>query len=296
MSNRSGNAQRATKLIIWLACIVVVLLLLDQQGILNPVTASTARFLTPVTRTLTNIRLAISDTFGGIFGSSQAAQDLAAMQQRVTELENENLQLRSAAAENATLRRTAGMRERYGWRTVIGNVVSRSADAGNRLISIDRGSADGLAVGMPVVSHVNGSPDALIGLVDTVSQHNATVLLITDSRSVISGQVLAQVANEQEGGSISQPMGDVLGQWQLGSRLIMRHIDRDAKFNVGDDVLTAGISKALAFDAPAARIPPDVPIGRVSAIRPDGHGQQADIEPYFDPDVVRTVWIIVGED
>ena len=95
---------------------------------------------------------------------------------------------------------------------------------------------------------------------------------------------------------VSQPNGEVIGQWQLGSRLVMRKLDREAKIAPGDPVLSAGISRALLLDAPAARIPPNIPIGIVSAVRPSGHAQEADVQPYFDPDEVRTVWIIVGVD
>ena len=289
-AERKGGARRS-RIILWLSVLAVVLWTLDRQGILSPVTDQASHIFAPITRIFTSIRTGVGGFVGNLTNGADE-RELAGLHEQITQLQNENLTLRSAAAENTTLRRTAGMRERYGWQTTIANVIGRSPDNASRILTIDRGRADGLAVGMPVVSHTAGSPDALIGIIDTLTENTASVLLITDARSVVSGHVLHRGA----GGELTQPTGEIEGQWQLGSRLLMRKIERDAVVQVGDDVLTAGISQELAFDAPAARIPADVPIGTIIAVRADGHSQEVDVQPYFDPDQVRTVWIIVGAD
>lgn len=289
-AERKGGARRS-RIILWLSVLAVVLWMLDRQGILSPVTDQASHIFAPITRIFTSIRTGVGGFVGNLTNGADE-RELAGLHEQITQLQNENLTLRSAAAENATLRRMAGMRERYGWQTTIANVIGRSPDNASRILTIDRGRADGLAVGMPVVSHTAGSPDALIGIIDTLTENTASVLLITDARSVVSGHVLHRGA----GGELTQPTGEIEGQWQLGSRLLMRKIERDAVVQVGDDVLTAGISQELAFDAPAARIPADVPIGTIIAVRADGHSQEVDVQPYFDPDQVRTVWIIVGVD
>ena len=289
-AERKGGARRS-RIILWLSVLAVVLWTLDRQGILSPVTDQASHIFAPITRIFTSIRTGVGGFVGNLTNGADE-RELAGLHEQITQLQNENLTLRSAAAENATLRRMAGMRERYGWQTTIANVIGRSPDNASRILTIDRGRADGLAVGMSVVSHTAGSPDALIGIIDTLTENTASVLLITDARSVVSGHVLHRGA----GGELTQPTGEIEGQWQLGSRLLMRKIERDAVVQVGDDVLTAGISQELAFDAPAARIPADVPIGTIIAVRADGHSQEVDVQPYFDPDQVRTVWIIVGAD
>ena len=289
-AERKGGARRS-RIILWLSVLAIVLWTLDRQGILSPVTDQASHIFAPITRIFTSIRTGVGGFVGNLTNGADE-RELAGLHEQITQLQNENLTLRSAAAENATLRRMAGMRERYGWQTTIANVIGRSPDNASRILTIDRGRADGLAVGMPVVSHTAGSPDALIGIIDTLTENTASVLLITDARSVVSGHVLHRGA----GGELTQPTGEIEGQWQLGSRLLMRKIERDAVVQVGDDVLTAGISQELAFDAPAARIPADVPIGTIIAVRADGHSQEVDVQPYFDPDQVRTVWIIVGAD
>lgn len=289
---RRSATRRPRSLLLWLFCLTILLAVLDRQGLLAPVIGPASRALAPVQQGLGSARRAISDTFGNLTGSSDLQRENQQLKEELSRLRTENMAQQSALAENIELRRTAGMRERQGWRTTVANVIGRSPDSSTRVLTIDRGRRDGLAPGMPVVAHVAGSPDALIGLVDSLTDYTASILLITDARSNISGQILHRESDNQ----VSQPNGEVIGQWQLGSRLVMRKLDREAKIAPGDPVLTAGISRALLLDAPAARIPPNIPIGTVSAIRPSGHAQEADVQPYFDPDEVRTVWIIVGVD
>lgn len=279
--------------LVWLLLLCVLLYGADRQGWLAPATSRLAPVLQPVTHGLTTVRHSVGGWLSRVFGASDLERENTALREQLTTLKNENLSLQSAELENVRLRHTAGMRERYGWRTVLAAVVGRSPDSSVHQLTIDRGSREGLQLGMPVLSHVAGSPDALIGTIDQLTTDSATVLLITDVRSVISSYVLARI--DQTSAPL-QPTGQLEGQWQLGSRLVLRQIEREAEFSVGDNVLSAGISRAINFDAPAARIPPDIPIGTVHSREPDGHGQRAEVQPYFDPDQVQTVWIIVGVD
>lgn len=288
----SQAGRRPRLLLMWLCCLTIALMVLDRVGMLTPITEQTAKVLAPIERTFTSLRQTIGEAVGGLTNSSDVQQQNTALQAEITRLQNENLTLRGAAAENVQLRRTAGMRERHGWRTTIASVIGRSPDGATRMLTIDRGRADGLEIGMPVIAHVGGSPDALIGLIDSLTDQTATVLLITDARSVISGHILSKQTATVD----TQPVGEVVGRWQLGSRLEMHHLERDAPVAAGDYVLTAGISRAILADTPAARVPPDIPIGEVLTVQAAGNGQIAEIQPYFDPDQVRTVWIIVGGD
>ena len=290
---RRYNSRRPQLILWWLGVITVLLFVLDRQALLEPVKAHSSRVLAPVSRTLGSVRASAGSWFNDWQKGSDPEQENVRLKQEITRLQNENLALRGAEVENQRLRRTAGLKDRYGWQTITSNVVARSPDSALRTLTVDRGSNDGLLPGMAVISHVNGSPDALIGLIDDVQADSASVLLITDVNSVISGYVLHR---DSESNVLSQPTGEIWGQWQLGSRLLMRKIERDAKLTVGDDVLTAGISREIGVDMPVARVPANIPIGKVTTFHPEGNMQVADIQPYFDPEQVQLVWIIVGVD
>ncbi|HEY0738065.1 MAG TPA: rod shape-determining protein MreC, partial [Herpetosiphonaceae bacterium] len=161
-----------------------------------------------------------------------------------------------------------------------------STDNGRRIIRISKGKVDGIEAGMAVVSKEGGSPAALIGVVDRVYAQTADVLLITDYGSTISARTA---------GTETPAEGLIAGQWQLGSRIKLTDVSRDIPLEVGQYIITAGLSKALATDTPIAQVPPDVPIGTIISVDQTGHSQTAEVQPFVDPDRVRNIWVITGQ-
>jgi rod shape-determining protein MreC len=152
------------------------------------------------------------------------------------------------------------------------------------MIRIDRGEADGLKLGMAVVSKEGGSPAALIGVIDALYMQTADVLLITDYGSNISANTTQLV----------QAKGLVVGQWQLGSRIKLVDVEPSVPLAVNDYVVTAGLSKGLATDTPMAQVLANIPIGTVTSVERTNHTQTAEVQPFVDPDRVRNVWVITG--
>jgi rod shape-determining protein MreC len=136
-----------------------------------------------------------------------------------------------------------------------------------------------------VVAQEGGSPTSLIGVVDKVYAQNADVLLIIDYGSTISARTA---------GTETPADGLVTGQWQVGSRLKLSDVSRDAVLQPGHYVVTAGLSKALSTDTPIAQVPADVPIGTILEVKQAGHSQTAEVQPFVNPDRVRTLWVITG--
>ncbi|NJN19415.1 MAG: rod shape-determining protein MreC, partial [Oscillochloris sp.] len=166
-------------------------------------------------------------------------------------------------------------------------VAVRSPDAGRRVITIARGSDDEVQVGMAVIGQTPGGPAALIGIVESVTQRSAAILLITD----ISSQISARTLHEQRAS-----LGLLSGQWQRGSRLQLSQIDRSAPVTIGDPVVTAGLTGNLGLPLDLAAVPADIPIGSIDSITTSGQNQVAEIRPFADPDQVRYVWVILSHD
>ena len=139
---------------------------------------------------------------------------------------------------------------------------------------------------MAVVAKEGGSPPALIGVVDKVYAQAADVLLMTDYGSTISARTA---------GTPTPADGLIAGQWQLGSRIRLTDVSREVPLQVGQYIVTAGLSKGLATETPIAQVPPDVPIGTIINVTQSGHSQSAEVQPFVDPDRVRSVWIITGQ-
>jgi rod shape-determining protein MreC len=267
-----------------LAVAAVLLIVLDGQGIVDPIKGRAQAVLSPVERVLTQTRLRLQSASDALLGGNALRTRVAELEQEVSTLREENIRLQTMQAENTRLKIELGVRETWKWMTVPAAVVQSPAENGRRMIRIDRGKVDGLELGMAVAAKEGGSPAALIGVIDALYAQTADVLLITDYGSSISANTTQQV----------QAKGMVVGQWQLGTRIKLVDVEPSEPLAVNDYVVTAGLSHGLATDTPMARVLPNIPIGTVTHVTRTNHTQTAEVQPFVDPDRVRNVWVITG--
>jgi rod shape-determining protein MreC len=286
-NQRRSEPLRGRRISLLLALFLVALglILLDGQGLLDPVKSRAQRVLEPMAQTLTQARISVGDAVGGVTGRGAMQTEIDALKQQLSAAQDKNVKLEALLYENFQLKQQLQIQQTYGWSTVEARVVQGSADSGQRIVRINRGKQEGLAVGMAVVAKEGGSPAALIGVVDKVYAQAADVLLIIDYGSTISARTA---------GSDTPAEGLIAGQWQVGSRLKLTDVGRDVALVAGQYVVTAGLSQSLATNTPIAQIPRDVPIGTILATSQSGHSQTAEVQPFVDPDRVRDVWIITG--
>jgi rod shape-determining protein MreC len=217
------------------------LMILSQTGVLSPLEDLAAIPLNLVSGLFNNLALAV-------VGNVTDLAELQNLQQRNADLEEALAQFQ---AELVELREIASDYERLtqllDYTTTVQNQEFVAADVINvdqtglrRTITINRGTRDGLAQGMPVVTS-----QGLIGRILDVSASAARVLLITDRDSAISARLQS-----------SRAQGSVQGQ--LSGNLRMTMIPLDASVQVGDLVITSGLG---------GNLPPDLPIGVVTSIR-----------------------------
>ncbi len=281
------SPYRAPMMVLLLVLLALLLLVLDRSGRIGPFRSQAEALINPA---LTQMRH-LGDAISGI---GQEQGDIEALRAELEALRAENSQLKADAIrvqelllENARLREQVRIEQERPWQLLGADVSARTPDSGRRVITLAVGSQQGVRPGMAVIAREGSSPPALIGVLDTVGERSATVLLITDYSSAVSAQVYHSRG----------PVGGIVqGQWQRGSRLLLQEIDRTDTIAPGDVVVTAGLTAELNEDLPRAAIPKDVPIGVVEQVRPAGRGQVADLRPFVDPDRVRYAWVILSAD
>ena len=168
--------------------------------------------------------------------------------------DNQRLEAESRAAaelrrENEQLTGLLQLRNGLEYHTVAASVIARESSEARRALTIDRGSDDGLAPGMVVIS----AGGALAGRIVDVGPSFAHVVLISDSTSTVIGQLLS-----------STKTGKVIGQ--LGGALVMLDVDAAAKVTEGEEVFTAGIQLEGGIRSP---YPKGLLIGRVVDVTRD---------------------------
>jgi rod shape-determining protein MreC len=282
---QSGAPVHPALVALALLLLAVVLLLLDQMGVLAPLRGRVEQAISPVGGVIGGAREQAGGWLGGLGGQAQAEN--AALRQQVASLQATVVALQQVEVQNSTLRQQLEIKQQNLWaqHMVPAEVTLRSPDAGRRTMMLSIGADSGVKEGMAVIGQQGSSPPALVGIIEQVGPNTATVLLITDSGSQVSARVLHGPASAT---------GVVRGQWQRGSRLRLEQVVIGSALESGDPVVTAGLTQQLGVDLPLRAIPAGIPVGTVEQTGADGRSLVATLRPFVDPDQVRDVWVILN--
>lgn len=186
------------------------------------------------------IELSISNVAQDVVSIGTALGEIDQLRKDNEALRGENDQLRldnrSAAElrrENDQLTGLLQLRQGLTFKTIASAVIARETSEARRVIVIDRGSDDGIQVGHIVIA----AGSALVGRVIDVGPGFARVLLLSDSTSIVIGQLLSSAAT-----------GKVVGQ--PGGALVMQDVDSTVNVPIGEEVFTAGIELSGGLRSP----------------------------------------------
>lgn len=217
------------------------------------------------------VRAALSgwDGYVALRGSHREAAEL---RKRVQDLEIERQQLLADRAEVERLHRLLGFVEETTERRYLGaRVVGvRLGTAGLQVLSIDRGSDDGVAKLMPVMTS-----DGVVGRVLATAGHSADVLVLTDRNSSIAVRVERTRARANVRG-LGKPDGAKL-EYALRAEDIIE----------GDALVTSGTDGVF---------PRGLKVGKVTQLERTQHGlfQEARVVPAVDVTRVEEVLVVTS--
>jgi rod shape-determining protein MreC len=202
--------------------------------------------------------------------------DNAAIRTENERLAAENARLGEIRRENETLSALLRLSAGLDYTSTAATVISRESSEFRRLVTLNKGSEAGIAVGDVVVA----AGGALAGRVVEVGPASAKVVLLTDSGSTVIGQFTTNAAT-----------GEVVGQ--LGGVLSMRQIDAGETIGVGDEVVTAGIELGGGVRSP---YPKGLLVGKVVDVRKDANDvvQTAYLRPAAQLDKLEFLLVITG--
>lgn len=221
----------------------ILFLALHETRILAPVEQGLQIILAPLQRTTTALVRSIGDLFQTVREVRELRARVAELEEQVNTLTIENVRLREYEAEVIQLRGLLGFaRANPTWAVLGADVVGRSAcinaPCGEvvgqepnpylRTLTINVGQADGVSVGMPVVT--GGA--VLVGRVVETGLHTSKVRLVTDT-----GHSVAAILQQ------SRATGLLVGQADGSLRLL--YIPQEDTVQVGDIVLTSGLGGAF---------------------------------------------------
>jgi len=204
--------------------LAVLTIVLDRSNRLQPVKNLVAQVALPAQEALTSVHDRLADLRRVYVDMRACEAENEELQQLVDQLIIENVRLREAEIENVMLREQLNFKQANpSIELVSAQVIGRDPSNLAGYLIIDRGTAEGVGVGMPVLTH-----RGLVGRVTETAPHSSKVLLITDPSSAVNALV-------QE----SRATGVVQGL--VGQGLIMRYIQQTEEIKPGDLVLTSGL-------------------------------------------------------
>lgn len=194
------------------------------------------------------------------------------LRQRLRQLESLNSRYVEYRHENQRLRELLGFVETTHHRGVTATVVGRDSSNWVHTLTIDKGSADGLRPGLPVIDG-----NAVVGQTTVVTPRSAKVLLLSDPASAIDAIVQSsRLSGVVEGG------GD--------GRLRLRYTEQTPQERVlpGDRVVSSGLDGVY---------PKGVAIGVVHQVASGSSAlfQEIVLEPSAVFDRLETVLVLLPE-
>ncbi|MCA9977825.1 MAG: rod shape-determining protein MreC, partial [Anaerolineales bacterium] len=188
---------------------------------------------------------------------------------RVDELERENEGLREIQGEYQLLLDLFNRaRQQPDFTRLTAAVIGQDTSPSLRSIIIDKGSEDGIVVGMPVES-----ARGLVGQVFRTTPNSAQVVLITDNASSIPSRLGSSRAT------------GLLRGGGLGGSVSIDWIDLQYEIAIGEVVLTSGLG---------SKFPQDMVIGRVIEVQRNEAElfQRAIVQPAVEFDALEIVFVI----
>lgn len=249
--------------------LAMLLAVAGQTGLMNPFQGLFLRVTSPIESVLTGVFRPVAS----ILADAGEIGDLQDENDRLR-LENEELRNTVIGLEEDTVRLNE-LEELFNIEDIEGtqaplpaNIVHRDSSVFTDVISIDRGSSDGVQKGMVVLS----TKGTLIGTVTKVSGGQAFVRLITDSQSEVRAETVESPAE-----------GIVAGS--PGRKLSLDLAQGDVK--VGDRLVTAGLG---------GNYPKGLPIGIISEVSGTSQDlfKKVEVEPLVRISTARTVLVLTS--
>lgn len=202
----------------------------SNQSVLRVWTQTMADF---VQSPVTTIASSLSNYFQSISALRGAADENGQLKQKIQELEVEVQSRQDLATENERLKALLQLKEESKYPVLPAKVIGRDPSSWFNDSIINRGSADGVKLYMPVVT--NGG---LVGRITMVSPLTSQVTLITDEKTGV-GAVVGEIGNTNALGVVSG-LKDTRDKMLDRNIVEMRYVPGSTEVKVGDPVFTTG--------------------------------------------------------
>lgn len=202
------------------------------------------------------------------FALVSVSEENRTLKKLLSEAIERNHRLAEVELSNLRLRELLNFRKKRPGSFVAAEIISRDPSAWFKAVVIDKGQADGLSKGMPVVVS-----EGIVGQITETAAHQSKVLLMVDQNSAVD----ALVQRSRARGIIEGKSTD---------QCILKYVLRKNDVKIGDAVISSGLDGVY---------PKGLQIGYISGVirRNSGIFQEVTVTPYADFEKIEEVLVIL---
>ena len=208
--------------------------------------------VTPLEKGIVRLQTGATDLWRSYFYLRGVRQENRQLREQIEQLQLEQVRLKQDADQAHRLQALLGFKEQFIAKTTAAQVIGSSGSEQSRTVYIDKGSREGIAQGMPVIS-----ADGVVGKVISVFTNTSQVLLINDQQSGV-GAILEK----------SRLQGVLKGK--VTGELVIDKIMSDEDVKLEDRVLTSGGDQIF---------PKGLPLGTVAKTTKGAEFLQVTVKP-----------------
>jgi rod shape-determining protein MreC len=254
----------------------------SESGPVHAIQQAAAGLISPLQSWGAKIAEPFQDGYEWLKTLMSAHRRAEALEEELQVLQGEAIKLEEQAEENERLKSLLDLRDKgtypEGTDFEVAQIIGKAPTRWEAWVLIDKGSADGLRVGLPVVGATPVAGESLagkglVGRVIEVTEHTAKVLLITDTNASVSAKIQGSRAEGIVEGSV-------------GGSLTMDYVDRDIAVDPKRVIVTSGYGGIY---------PADIPIGIVTNVGEETVNiyKEIEVQAFVDFRVLEEVMVLI---
>lgn len=278
-----SRARSTRLLVVALVSISLVTITVDYRegddGPLASIGNAALTVISPLQEVVSKVTHPIGNFFSTLFRLPSIRHERDVLRERVDALETQLSETTAEQDRLAELEALFGLRESLGpeVKTTAAQVIANGVSNFEWTIEIDKGSSDGIARDMPVISS-----GGLVGHIVQVGANSSRVQLIIDPDSFVAGRL-----------DVSRQTGLLSGEGNQD--LQMSLVESTAEVSPDERVVTAGYK---IRDVAESLYPPNVLIGTVSRVLEEDAATEkfVTVRPAVDFSSLSLVLVVLSRD
>ena len=250
------------------------MIIYSLQSDANGISSSVSTVVSPLQKIVYNINSRVKETVDFFLNFSEVKLENEELKQKNTELENELIEYESLKDEVERLREALNFTEsRSNYNYVGVNIIGYSGSSLSDGYIIDKGSNDGIAKNMVVVSS-----KGLVGKVTKVSSNFAIV------QSILNENIAVAVMDQQTREATGMLQG--LSDKKEKNMTVVYNLPIDSDVKEGDIFITSGLGKIY---------PKEIPVGTVVSVQEDNVKvmKSAVVEPFVKFNELEELFVVI---